>query len=493
MATQSLIDKVTGHSLGLAYLTDIVAGGGVSQVDAGIGISVNSANPIAPIVSANISSGAGINLVPPLAPSTQIQIVNTGVIGVNGSADIDVNTANPQQPIIELGPSIPRTLIAGPNIAINNANPQQPIITYVGPVGGGVASVVAGTDIAVNNTDPANPIINYVGGGGGGVTSVSAGTNISVGGTPSVPVVNVVPNYEMPTGGYVGVAPATLPAVLPLVDCVRFYKDAGRTLFTALLTAPIPPPPIGGGDSLVVVNESKDYDALACGNIKVFKQGDNYDTDVAFLHMGAVGVAGNYGIAYNDPNQPPPEVLFMDTNVGPPTTFNLYNIANANGAVYFIPQYISCSSILKQTNTTPTGNLLTYDTNDFQSLDPATGNPMMIFDPSNPSHIVNKYLGGRFRVITSIQWQTTSGGVQVINLWLVVNGVPVPRTGYFTSVPNNGEVLTTCENIVDIPANGYVEVVWYSTDPNMTAYYAPPTPPMPVDAPSAITIVQRIA
>lgn len=295
----------------------------------------------------------------------------------------------------------------------------------------------------------------------------------------------------MPSGGYIGVAPANLPVVLPITDCVRFYKDAGRTLFTALLTSPIPPPPIGGGDSLCVVNESKDYDAIAVGNIKVFKQGDDYDTDVAFLHMGAVGGAGNFGLAYNDPTIPA-ETSVIETNVGPPTTFNLLNIANANGAVYFIPQYISVSSITKQLNGAPP-NLLTYDAVDVASLDPTTGNPMMLLDVANPSHIVNKYVGGRFRVITSIQWATSSGGVNQVYLWLAVDGTPVPRSGYTTTISNNGEVLTTCENIVDIPTNSFLEVQWSSPDAGMSATPTLPTPQFPVDAPTIITIVQRIA
>lgn len=363
-------------------------------------------------------------------------------------------------------------------------------LAYLTDIVEGVQSVVAGTDIAVNNADPKNPVISYIGGTGGGIATLTAGTNITLTGTGADPIVNLANNVEMVAGGYFAVAPATLPVVLPITDCLRFYKDPAKTLFSALLTCPIPPS--GGGDSVVLVNESKDYDALAVGNIKVFKQGDKYDVDNAFLHLGAVGGLGNFGISYADPTIPA-ETLFMDTNVGPPTTFNLYNIENANGATYFIPQYISASSITTQLQTAPSGTGLIYDAVDSASLDPTTGNPMMILDPSNPSHIVNKYLRGTFRVITSIQWDTTSGGVNRVEIWLAVNGTPVPRSGYITALRQQGEALTTCENIVDIPANGFVEVYFYSTDANMSASYTAPVPPIPVDCPSIITIVQRIA
>jgi hypothetical protein len=83
--------------------------------------------------------------------------------------------------------------------------------------------------------------------------------------------------------------------------------------------------------------------------------------------------------------------------------------------------------------------------------------------------------------------------VNRVEIWLAVNGTPVPRSGYITALRQQGEALTTCENIVDIPANGFVEVYFYSTDANMSASYTAPVPPIPVDCPSIITIVQRIA
>lgn len=362
-------------------------------------------------------------------------------------------------------------------------------LAYLTDIVEGVQSVVAGTDIAVNNADPKNPVISYIGGTGGGIATLTAGANITLTGTGADPIVNLAPMVEMETGGYFAVAPATLPAVLPLVDCLRFYKNPAKSLFSAFLTAPIPPS--GGGDSLVLVNESKDYDALAVGNIKVFKQGDDYDVDNAFLHLGAVGGGGNFGIAYNDPTIPA-ETLFMDTNIGPPTTFNLYNLAKVNDVPYFIPQYISVSSISTQLQTAPSGTPLFYDIVDNVSLDPTTGNPMLLFDPSNPSHIVNKYEGGQFRCITSIQWATTSGGVNKVEIWLAVNGTPVPRSAYISTIPNNGEVLTTCENIITIPTNGYVQIYFYSLDANMSALHTPVVAPVPVEAPSIITILQRI-
>jgi hypothetical protein len=74
MAFQALRLKATGHSQGLAYLTDIVAGGGITAIDEGVGILVNNTNPLQPIVSTNLVAGANITITPPVAPSTALTI-----------------------------------------------------------------------------------------------------------------------------------------------------------------------------------------------------------------------------------------------------------------------------------------------------------------------------------------------------------------------------------------------------------------------------------
>lgn len=111
MAFQALRLKATGHSQGLAYLTDIVAGGGITAIDEGEGILVNNTNPLQPIISTNLVAGANINITPALPPSTQLTI----------SAILPA-------------PSGVQSVVAGANVAVDNTDPLNPVVSAVYPV-----------------------------------------------------------------------------------------------------------------------------------------------------------------------------------------------------------------------------------------------------------------------------------------------------------------------------------------------------------------------
>jgi len=112
MAFQALRDKATGHSQGLAYLTDIVSGGGITAIDEGVGISVNNTNPLQPIVSTNLVAGANITLTPPVAPNTALTInavipAPTGITGIGAGANISVDNTNPSIPVVSATYPVP--------------------------------------------------------------------------------------------------------------------------------------------------------------------------------------------------------------------------------------------------------------------------------------------------------------------------------------------------------------------------------------------------
>ena len=94
------------------------SGGQVDSVVGGTGISVNSSDPINPIVNLNASSIASLLL-----------------------ADSSI-----------------QTITAGANINIDDTNPTNLIISSTDTTG--LLSVVAGTNISIDNTDPDHPIIN---------------------------------------------------------------------------------------------------------------------------------------------------------------------------------------------------------------------------------------------------------------------------------------------------------------------------------------------
>lgn len=76
---------------------------------------------------------------------------------------------------------------------------------------------------------------------------------------------------------------------------------------------------------------------------------------------------------------------------------------------------------------------------------------------------------GVYRILYTIQCDTTSGGAQSVRVWLRQNGTNVPRTNSFFTIANNGENVAACEFIVSLLAGDYIEIVFQSTDANMTA------------------------
>jgi hypothetical protein len=78
---------------------------------------------------------------------------------------------------------------------------------------------------------------------------------------------------------------------------------------------------------------------------------------------------------------------------------------------------------------------------------------------------------GIYRVLYSLQMDTSSGGSQTVRIWLRQNGSNVARSASFFSIANNGENVATCEYIISLLAGDYVEIAFQSSDANMTASY----------------------
>lgn len=103
---------------------------------------------------------------------------------------------------------------------------------------------------------------------------------------------------------------------------------------------------------------------------------------------------------------------------------------------------------------------------------------------------------GVYRVLFTVQFDTTSGGSQFVKVWLRKNGVNIANTNSTFSIANNAENVAACEIISSLLAGDYVEVVFQSTDAGMTASYtaaggvAPNNYPA---IPSVITNIQKIA
>lgn len=103
---------------------------------------------------------------------------------------------------------------------------------------------------------------------------------------------------------------------------------------------------------------------------------------------------------------------------------------------------------------------------------------------------------GVYRLLYTVEFDTTSGGAQNVKVWLQKNGTNISNTGSTFSIANNAENIAACECIFSMLAGDYVEVVCQSADAGMTASYtaaggvAPNNYPA---IPSIITDIQKIA
>ena len=103
---------------------------------------------------------------------------------------------------------------------------------------------------------------------------------------------------------------------------------------------------------------------------------------------------------------------------------------------------------------------------------------------------------GVYRVLYTVEFDTSSGGQQSVKVWMRKNGVNIDNTGSTFSIQNNGENVAACENIFSLLAGDYIEIVFQSSDAGVTASYtaaggvAPNNYPA---IPSIITNIQKIA
>jgi hypothetical protein len=226
--------------------------GVVDSIVAGTGISVDSTDPMNPIVTNTLPdqtvvlTGSGSTTITGTYPSFNIDSVDTTYTAgtaIDITGNVITNTA-PDQVV---------SLTEGSNITVTGTYPNFTIAAT--DTRGVVDSVVAGTAISVDNTDPANPIVTNTapdqivsltpgvnvtitgtypdftiaasGGEGGGITSVVAGSGIAVDVTdPENPIVsNTAPDQ---TVTITGSGSATVTGTYP-----NFNVEATGTTYTA--------------------------------------------------------------------------------------------------------------------------------------------------------------------------------------------------------------------------------------------------------------------
>ena len=101
---------------------------------------------------------------------------------------------------------------------------------------------------------------------------------------------------------------------------------------------------------------------------------------------------------------------------------------------------------------------------------------------------------GVYTLISTMQYQETSGGTATITGWLRKNGVDVADSATDLKLRGNGDRdLYAINYFVSASAGDYVELCWSSNDVDTEILYiAPRTSPTRPAVPSVITTVNRV-
>ena len=159
--------------------------------------------------------------------------------------------------------------------------------------------------------------------------------------------------------------------------------------------------------------------------------------------------------------------------------------ANVNAFGITFPEkpkaYGSFSSTQTQDVTQNTPLPVSHDTQDIT--------PKNIYAslPTTDIYVRNK---GVYKVLSSLQCNKTSGGAGDLEMFIVVNGTPVPNSTTRIQINQNQEVVMTVEWFLELEADDYIRIVLFSATTGLQALaIASGTIPA---IPSIITTIMRI-
>jgi hypothetical protein len=161
-------------------------------------------------------------------------------------------------------------------------------------------------------------------------------------------------------------------------------------------------------------------------------------------------------------------------------------LGNAGGKYLAFP-YGAFSSSVDQTTTANTATLMTLNTTDFSN------------EVSINSSKITVANGGIYNLQFSAQFQNTDNQIQDISIWLRQNGVDIPGSTGFVSIPahksasagEEAHQITGWNYFLYMNANDYVQIYWSATLASVTIQ-AYPTSVSPV-RPSTQSVVATLS
>jgi len=158
---------------------------------------------------------------------------------------------------------------------------------------------------------------------------------------------------------------------------------------------------------------------------------------------------------------------------------------------------------------TPTGYYGAFQDNNTQSAPASNVGVAMIFNTVDLSNGVTVVTNGTnltritfantgvYNLQFSSQFQNSDTSLQDVTIWLRLNGVDVPGSSGFISVPNkhgstNGHNIVSWNYLLDVVGGDYYELIWSTTDHvHVSMEYYPAGSPPPSTASVILTVTQQ--
>jgi len=165
------------------------------------------------------------------------------------------------------------------------------------------------------------------------------------------------------------------------------------------------------------------------------------------------------------------------------------SLLGPSGGKYLKFPYGAFSSDQDQTATANTATLMTLNTTDFSNDVSISSSEITVVNP------------GIYNLQFSAQFQNTDTAFQDVYIWLKQNGVDIPGSTGFVSIPNrhagtNGHAIVGWNYFLSMAANDHVEIYWSipTTDVSIQHIAASgrPTKPATQSVVATLSFVSRL-
>ena len=192
-----------------------------------------------------------------------------------------------------------------------------------------------------------------------------------------------------------------------------------------------------------------------------------------------------------DPSYPVWVGAFNSYLDGPSTTVTNTTVNNSTSVIQgsLLGKYGAFQYTGTQTATTTTAQAFPWDTTDF-SEDVYTSNTSRVYFPTE----------GLYNIQWSGQFQNTDNAIQDISVWLRINGVDVPGSTGFISIParksasagQEAHIIVGWNYFLRFTAGQYLEILWSATATTVSlqSYAAGTSPTRPTTAALILTASQ---